>query len=1132
MNPSESDQLRNIKSFPSLVRYLRDELGWPVESDDFEELTYDYEPEELGLDAKAAVKIKEIKQLRPLSNNQPFGIFFINFDPKRLPVVVLRRILRALVIKKRTSANKAQQAAWAMNDLLFISSYGESEDRTISFAHFRENETDPDDLPTLRVLGWDGRDTGLHLDHAQRVLRAKLQWPNDDTDTVTWKREWSSTFDVAHREVITTAKALAVRLADLARNIRNRVNAVLAVESPKGPIRKLHAAFKETLIHDLSEDDFADMYAQTIAYGLLSARVARPEGLAAENLTDVVYVPNPFLQDLLPTFLQIGGRKRKGATALDFDELGVSDVVEVLRDANMEAVLRDFGDKNPQEDPVIHFYEDFLREYDPQKRTKRGVFYTPRPVVSFIVRSVHELLQTEFGLEDGLADTMTWGEMLKRHPEMKLPTVKVATRDSAEYQDQPIDPNTPFVQILDPATGTATFLVEAIDVIYKTLHVKWTKQGLNHPQLREAWNEYVPKHLLPRLYGYELMMAPYAIAHMKIGLKLQETGYRFASKERIRVYLTNALEPAQDFSDRFEFDVPALAHEAQAVNMVKRNQRFAVVIGNPPYANFGQLNKNPFILELLEDYKRSLGEKKINLDDDFIKFLRCAQWTLQCTNVGIAGMITNNTYVDGITHRRMRESLTTTFERIFIVDLHGNLRKQETAREGGGDSNVFDIQQGVAVGIFVKNGDGDGRRVFHVELWGNRQLKYDFLGKADNRTTAWKEVHPQHPHFFLVPKETADDSEYKYYFPINKVMPIGTSAVQTKRDALFVDFERRALCSQMADLLTQGYTDKTAERYPLEPSAGWSADCLAGVEYSETCVRPYLYRPFDLRHIYYDDRLLGRSRKTVFRHLLNANLALATLRQTVDDAFRHVFCTRNICDINLVIGHHVSDRVFPLYLYHEHELHERREPQPNISSDFLRVLSEGLNLRTVPPPEDIFHYAYAVFYSPAYRSRYVEFLRIDFPRLPLTQSLELFGALSKLGGELVALHLMESPKLDRYITNYVGSANPTVEKVSYSNETVWVDKAQTCGFRGVPEAVWDFHIGGYQVCEKWLKDRKGRTLSKEDIDHYQRIVVALNETIRLMKEIDEVIEQHGGWPGAFVTEPIETKQETGELPFA
>jgi len=308
----------------------------------------------------------------------------------------------------------------------------------------------------------------------------------------------------------------------------------------------------------------------------------------------MVPITNPFLRDLLSTFLTVGGRKGK----VDFDELGINDVVQALRDANMEAVIRDFDDKNPQEDPVIHFYELFLKEYDPKKRIQRGVFFTPRPVVSFIVRSVDEILRKEFGLADGLADTTTWGEMVKRHPEIKIP-------DGAKPED-------PFVQILDPACGTGTFLVEVIDVINHAMKAKWRKQGHMALEFQNLWNEYVSDHLLPRLYGFELMMAPYAIAHMKIGLKLEGTGYCFGSHERARIYLTNSLEPPQDFSDRFEFDAPALAHEAQAVNAIKRHKRFTVVIGNPPYSVSTQ-NRGTWAISLIASYKEGLNEKKHTL---------------------------------------------------------------------------------------------------------------------------------------------------------------------------------------------------------------------------------------------------------------------------------------------------------------------------------------------------------------------------------------------------------------------------------------------------------------------------------------------------------------------------------------
>ena len=612
MREQDRDRLQAIRTFPSLVKYLRDDLGWPIDADRWDDLYFDYEAEELGIDARTAAKIAGIKQLRPLADGQPWGIFFVKFEPKRLPVVALRRILSRLVIRKRASSRKADQPSWHLHDLLFISNYGEGEDRKITFAHFAQ-ENGSSDLPTLKVLGWDDADTALHIDHVHKELTQHLCWPDDETDLEGWRESWSATFTLRHREVITTSKALSIHLAQLATRIRKRVNAILAHETDKGPLRTLMAAFKEALIHDLSEDDFADTYAQTITYGLLSARVSRPAGLVAENIIDMMPPTNPFLRDLLSTFLTVGGRKGK----IDFDEVGINDVVNALRDANMEAVLRDFGDRNPAEDPVIHFYELFLKEYDAKKRMQRGVFYTPRPVVSYIVRSVHELLQSEFGLEDGLADTTTWGEMARKHWDLTIP--------------EGTDPDSPFVVILDPACGTGTFLVEAIDAIYKAMTAKWRKAGKTDLyDIPRLWNRYVADHLLPRLHGYELLMAPYAIAHMKIGLKLFETGYKFASDERARIYLTNALEPPRAF--QASFDVPALAHEAKAVNQVKRRQAFNVVIGNPPYSGISS-NMAPWIDGLLKGTLpdgtstasyyhvdgQPLGERKLWLQDDYVK---------------------------------------------------------------------------------------------------------------------------------------------------------------------------------------------------------------------------------------------------------------------------------------------------------------------------------------------------------------------------------------------------------------------------------------------------------------------------------------------------------------------------------
>jgi hypothetical protein len=1130
-----SNQLRDIRKFTDLVRYLETELEWPVEAGSFDDLTFEYQPAELGLKEEDAVKIKKIHQLRPLVSGQPWGIFFIEFEKKKLPVVVLRCILSHLVVKKRQSANKADQAVWNPEDLLFISAYGDeaSDQREIAFAHFHQQAGD---LPTLRVLGWDGDDTPLKLDYVDGQLKEKLRWPSNPKDQAAWRAQWRAPFRHRIGHVIRTADSLAEVLAALARGIRDRCKIKMRAESEQGALTKLYKGFQTALIHDLEPDDFTDTYAQTITYGLLTAAISRTEMSAgtagtfvkAEDISDIVPVTNPFLKEMLQMFLKVGGRKG----GIDFDELGIQDVVELLRgeETDLPAILRDFGNRNPSEDPVIQFYEDFLKEYDPVMRIKRGVFYTPQPVVSYIVRSVHDLMQAEFGLEDGLASTATWGELAAKNDKLKIP--------------DDVKPGEMFVQILDPATGTATFLVEVIDVIHRTLNAKWDKGGLKAmPKLPptsfprqpaafgEYWNQYVPLALLPRLHGYELMMAPYAIAHMKIGLKLHETGYHFGTEERARIYLTNALEPKVTQLPQIGFD--ALAHEAAAVNEIKWYKRFTVVIGNPPYSGISS-NMSEHAQQLVDAYKivdgAALNERKLWLQDDYVKFIRNAQTIIENTNVGVLGYITNHGYLDNPTFRGMRQSLMKTFPRLRILDLHGNANKKEQSPDGSEDKNVFDIRQGVAICLAMHGGANIA--IGHANIWGSRESKYEWLAKHREADTKFQTLTPDSPFYFFEPQNTDCRAEYDQGWKITDIFPIhGVGAVMA-RDSMTVDFDADVLWQRVQDFISLP-PEKARTKYELGDDArDWRvATAQADVEASgpnKKKICSILYRPFDSRFTYYTGNSRGfyasPCRKVMSNMVGGNNRGLALSRSIEIGRFEHVFCT------NGIIGHHsVSlkevNYLCPLWLEPTDDapkslLKEDAERQPNLSPAFLRVLAKSFSLKQIGAhglpdgvtPEDIFQYAYGVFHSPGYRNRYAEFLKIDFPRLPLTGKLELFRALASLGGELTTLHLLESPKLAQPITEYLGGRSPEVEKISWSKNTVWLDKDQTIGFKGVREDVWNFHIGGYQVCEKWLKDRKGRTLSTEDREHYQRIVVALSETIRLMKEIDGVIEEHGGWP--------------------
>jgi type ISP restriction-modification system protein/Eco57I restriction-modification methylase len=1144
MTLDQRERLREIHTLPSLVKYLREEMEWPIGLGDFEEdsdLFFDYSLEELGIDPKNAAAIKQIRRLRPLTTNQPFGVFFVMFEKKRLPRLALKRLLRGVVIKKRATANQTDQVAWQADDLLFISSYGEGEEnaRRISFAHFKKDPR-KGDLPSLKVIDWDRDDTGLHLDAVASDLTEKLRWPGDTLDVNAWRKQWRSAFTLGYREGINTSKEMASRLARLACGIRDHIVEAFDTENENGPVTRLMRAFKEALIHDLKEDGFADMYAQTIAYGLLSARVANPSGKTVDEFAAAMPVTSPFLMELMETFLDVGGRKgRAGSGAgLDFDDLGVSEVVELLDAANMEAVVRDFGDRNPQEDPVIHFYELFLKEYDAKKRMQRGVFYTPRPVVSFIVRSVDEILRTEFGLEDGLADTTTWGEMAKRHKNLEIP--------------EGISPNKAFVQILDPATGTGTFLVEVIGLIHKTMTAKWQTERHSKTKIAQLWNDYVPKHLLPRLHGYELLMAPYAISHMKIGLKLYETGYRFESDERARVYLTNSLEPPQDFSGTLAFAIPALAHEAEAVNAIKRDQRFTVLIGNPPYSKSSQ-NQGRWIVDLMEDYKGTvrIAETQIQaLSDDYVKFMRFGHFVLQQTDAGLLMLITNNGYIDGPIFRDMRMSLSEDFGRIAIFNLHGDSRKNATPPDGMTDENVFDIQQGVAISSFLRKGKSDASsNVWYADIWGTRAERYSLLAQGTSKQFDLSRIKPERPFSLFIPVDGALNVEFGQGWHLYDVFGTGQREVDnhhsygagfvTQQDRFAIGFSEQELVDNVGKFLNPSIDkEELWERFRFCSTNQWSFERarqeLRGVDIKAAAKR-CLYRPFDYRYTVFDRNVCTIRRERITSQFYEKNIGLLTTRRVTRLPYNNVFATAECAEYK-VASHDRNTIVFPLWISEgvssgTVELFENSR-RSNINPEFARALNRRLLLPEEVAPEDIFSYVYAVLHSPTYRRRYGELLKMDFPRVPLVGNSELFGELVRQGTEIIALHIMESPKLKDHVSGVVGSGLSQVEKVSYSDETVWIDRAKTQGFKGVPEEVWNFHIGGYQVCNKWLKDRQakggknprpGRVLTHEDIDHYQKIVVAISETIRIMQEIDEVIEEHGGWPGAFQTD--EKKEE-------
>jgi predicted helicase len=1125
-------KLRGIHTFPQLKLFLSEHMDWPVGDLKIEDITFDYEPEEIGLKPIHAAKIKVIKRLRSLAVDQPWGIFFIEFEKKNISVEVLRRILGHVAIRKRSAKDSGSHAAWASDDLLFISNYGDTDDRRISFAQF-SNSTNGKELAKLKVLAWDSSDAALHLEEVARNLTTCLSWPEDENDLTRWRARWRQAFRLEHREVITTSESLALRLADLAQLIRNRMSEILDSESDNGPFQLLMKGFKDSLVEDLDVNSFSDMYAQTITYGLLSARIAGADLSGQEELS-LHLNASPFLRELMEAFwVADGSRGRNKNLLINFDELGVQDVIEALNLAKMEDIVRNFGDKNFNEDPITHFYETFLSKYDPLQRVQRGVFYTPQPVVKSLIRSVHLELIEVYGFEDGLAS-------VDRFLDMSVPSQKGRILSASDNEFA--------VTILDPATGTGTFLVEAIETIYQTLFTKWRKLGCTDGEIASLWSDYVPLNLLPRLFGYELLMAPYAIAHLKVSLKLVETGYKFGQKDRINIFLTNALSGPRNFEETFEFAIPALDHEAHAVNEVKLNRRFSVVIGNPPYSGISS-NMNDETAKSIEPYKyiagEHFGERKHWLQDDYVKFIRLAEMQIEQTGFGVIGYITNHAFIDNPTFRGMRWHLLETFTNLFIVDLHGNVMKQEAPPAGMKNENVFDIQQGVAMFVFSRSLSPDCvARLSYGDMWGTRTEKYAVLNNSSVQELAPSEIVPTGKFYFFRPHNDELAPEYSKWPQVSDIFQVLAGGFITARDHFVVDMDKEALFERIRDLRSTSLSDSQIRRkyfhemgsakYPDGDTRGWklsvARDSLRRDTKWREHVRSCLYRPFDERWVYWKESMVDWMRPETNGHLLNeGNIGLVVMRQVASSSdYTHVIVSRSPVDNRACYSNKGILSLAPLYLHDgatskSHTLFSDSERTiSNFMPDFSIRFQPFIDSETSNADQQIFDYVLGILSCVSYRKRYVSLLKIDFPRVPIPTQKTLFAEVSKLGSRLISLQLLEEKIALIEQPKYFGSKEALVNRVYHKDDVLWIDSSAkepnnaTSGFSGVSGDVFRFELGGYQICEKWFKDRRGQSLSQEERDHARKMLASISKIIAIQAEIDQVVEEHGGFPDAFI----------------
>ena len=856
---------------------------------------------------------------------------------------------------------------------------------------------------------------------------------------------------------------LAEIMAGKARLMADIIEKSLNEDDENGNLSKLKRqmlSFQKMLISDIDNKSFSDLYSQTIAYGMFAARYHDPtlDNFSREEAVKLIPKSNPFLRKL---FKDIADEDLDTRLVWIIDEL-----VNVFLASDVSTIMKDFGKSTKQEDPVVHFYETFLGAYNPALRKARGVWYTPQPVVNFIVRAVDDILKTEFDLPEGLADS-------------SKKKIKV------NYQGKQIEKEVHKVQILDPATGTGTFLAETIKHIHK-----------KYEGMQGIWSKYVEDDLIPRVNGFELLMASYAMAHLKLDMLLTETGYVPTKDQRLRVFLTNSLEEPHPDSGTLWGNL--LSDEADQANEVKRDTPVMCIIGNPPYSG-ESANKGEWIMKLMEDYKKEPGGiQKLQernpkwINDDYVKFLRYGQHYIEKNGQGVLAFINPHGFLDNPTFRGMRWNLLKTYDKIYTIDLHGNSKKKETATDGSADVNVFDIMQGVSINLFVKTGKkktNELGKVFHFDLFGKRDFKYDFLNENKLNTIQFKELPNVQPNYFFVIKDFESQISYDKGFKVNEFFKINNVGIVTSKDAILINENKSNLISNV-----QNYYS---------------------IEVSNNLIKSISYRPFDDRLIYYDVKLIERAREKTMQHLQHSNnLALNVKRQCKLD-FSYCFISNKLTESCLFESAYANNSVLPLYLYPEtnsqQTLDQLTERTPNLNADIVKEISDKIGLtftnekettKDTFAPIDVLDYIYSVLHSPTYREKYKEFLKIDFPRVPYPKDKDTFWKLVKLGGEIRQIHLLESAVVEKPICKFNISGTDVVTKPKYENGNVYINETQC--FEDVPEVAWNFYIGGYQPAQKWLKDRKDRELQIDDIRHYMKIIVALAETDRLMKEIDKI----------------------------
>jgi len=904
----------------------------------------------------------------------------------------------------------------------------------------------------------------------------------------------------AELPTIKTAEELAGRLASSSKSICSLIIDVYNEEEEDGWLHRWLKAFSEVLINELEPSTFADMFAQTLAYGFFAARVHHNSDVEFSRFETTRILPktNPFLRQLFAQFA--------GPNMPDEINWAVDEIVEILKRTDVQSIMKSFGGETGKDDPVVHFYETFLTAYNPSLREHRGVYYTPEPVVSYITKSVDEILEKKFKRENGLADDKTL--------------------------------------ILDPATGTASFLYKIVEEIYKKFDGDLG-----------AWDSYVSDTLLNRIFGFEILMAPYSVAHLKLGLQLQETGYKFQKNQRLGVFLTNTLEETAKKSQEMLFDW--ISSEANEASSIKQDKPIMVVIGNPPYS--GQsANNGEWINGLMRGYDSITGNSTANyfevdgkplneknskwINDDYVKFIRFAQWRIEQTGHGVLAFVTNHAYLSNPTFRGMRQSLLEGFDEIFILDLHGNSKRKETAPDGGKDQNVFDIQQGVSIGFFVKK-EGSKKSgyasVYHADVYGERNVKYDFLLENTLSSTKFKKIDVVAPFYVFEHQDGDKRTEYLQGWKLTDIFPVHGSGITTARDHVVIGFEKSEVLKNAEFFRNSKLSDKeVCAKLQIPLKKGWSVErsrrLIKHEKNLESNMQTIMYRPFDKREIFYHDSLVWRTVRKVMGNMIEGdNIALVTARSNKSEIQNQFYVSKFMTEAKT--GESTTQSaLFPLYCYANNDGFDLGDNKTiNIKDEYLTALKKEFGSKDIETR--FFYYIYALFNSSEYRTRYAEFLKMDFPRVLVSKDEEFFSALSELGRKIVQLHTMNFGNT-KSIVKFPTRGSNEVGLIKYITDSKEIMINHDQSFTNIPLKVWEYEVGGHQVLSKWLKARKGRTLISVEIQEFKNIAYAIEQSIDVQSSIDELIEVHGGYPfkevlqlEADIDEVIETREKINKL---